>query len=67
MKTLLQLYSFVSSVLFSSENEKSDSEEGFKLPVQALPSNVRFFARLNSTGKKNSETCTWQCSYVAGP
>ena len=33
MKTLLQLYSFVSSVLFSSENEKNESEEGFKLPV----------------------------------
>ena len=42
----------------NSENEKSENEEGFKLPVQALPSNVRFFARLNSTGKKNSETCT---------
>ena len=33
MKTLLQLYSFVSSVLFNSENEKSESEEGFKRPV----------------------------------
>ena len=50
MKTLPQLYSFVSSALFSSENEKSESEERFKLLVQALPSNVGFFARLNSTG-----------------
>ena len=65
MKTLPQLYSFVSSALFSSENEKSESEERFKRPVQALPSNVGFFARLNSTGQKKSETCTWQCSCVA--
>ena len=50
MKTLYQLYSFVSSALFSSENEKSESEERFKRLVQALPSNVSFFARLNSTG-----------------
>ena len=50
MKTLHQLYSFVSSALFSSENKKSESEERFKRPVQALPSNVGFFARLNSTG-----------------
>ena len=50
MKTLHQLYSFVSSALFSSENEKSESEERFKLLVQALPSNVGFVARLNSTG-----------------
>ena len=50
MKTILQLYLFVSSVLFSSENKKSESEEGFKCPVQALPSNVGFFAQLNSTG-----------------
>ena len=50
MKTRHQLYSFVSSALFSSENEKSKSEERFKRPVQALPSNVGFFARLNSTG-----------------
>ena len=50
MKTLPQLYSFVLSALFSSENEKSESEERFKRPVQALPSNVGFFARLNSTG-----------------
>ena len=50
MKTLHQLYLFVSSALFSSENEKSESEERFKLPVQALPSNVGFFARFNSTG-----------------
>ena len=50
MKTLLQLYLFVSSVLFSSENEKREGEEVFKRPVQALPSKVGFFARLNSTG-----------------
>ena len=30
MKTLSQLYSLVSSALFSSENEKSESEERFK-------------------------------------
>ena len=50
MKTLHQLYSFVSSALFSSENEKSESEERFKSPVQALLSNVSFFTRLDSTG-----------------
>ena len=50
MKTLPQLLSFVSSAFFSSENEKSESEERFKRPVQALPSNVGFFAQLNSTG-----------------
>ena len=50
MKTLHQLYWFVTSALFNSENEKSESEERFKRPVQALPSNVGFFARLNSTG-----------------
>ena len=49
MKTLHQLYSFVSSTLFSSEKEKNESEERFKRPVQAQPSNVGFFARLNST------------------
>ena len=49
-KTLHQLYSFASIALFSSENEKSESEERLKRPVQALPSNVGFFARLNSTG-----------------
>ena len=36
MKILHQLYSFVSSALFSYENEKSESEERFKRPVQAL-------------------------------
>ena len=39
MRTLNQLYSFVSSGLFSSENERTESEERFKRPVQALPSN----------------------------
>ena len=39
MRTLNQLYSFVSSALFSSENERTESEERFKRPVQALPSN----------------------------
>ena len=48
--TLHQLYLFVSSALFSSENEKSESEERSERPFQALPSNVGFFARLNSTG-----------------
>ena len=37
--TLHQLYWFVSSALFISENERSESEERFKRPVQALPSN----------------------------
>ena len=50
MKTLHQLYSFVSRALFSSENEKSESEERFKSSAQALPSNIGFFAQLNSTG-----------------
>ena len=50
MKTLHQLYLLMSSALFNSENEKSESEERFKRPVQVLPSNVGFFARLNSTG-----------------
>ena len=50
MKTLPQLYSFVSSALFSSENEKSESEERFKRLVKVLLSNVGFFAQLNSTG-----------------
>ena len=36
MKTLHQLYSFVSSALFSSENEKSESEERFKRPATDL-------------------------------
>ena len=35
MKILHQLYSFVSSALFSYENEKIESEEGLKRPVQA--------------------------------
>ena len=48
MKTLSQLYSLVSSALFSSENEKSESGKRFKRPVQALPSNVGFVARLNT-------------------
>ena len=39
IRTRHQLYWFVSSALFSSENEKSESEERFKRPVQALPSN----------------------------
>ena len=40
MRTLHQLYSFVSSALFGSENEKSGSEEKFKRLVQVLPSNI---------------------------
>ena len=38
IRALHQLYSFVSSALFSSENERGESEERFKRPVQALPS-----------------------------
>ena len=49
MKTLYQLYSFVSNALFSSKTE-NESEEKFKHLVQALPSKVGFFAQLNSTG-----------------
>ena len=45
MKTLHQLYSFVTSALFSSENRESESEV-----IKALSSNIGFFARLNSTG-----------------
>ena len=36
MKTFPQLLSFVSSALFSSENEKSESEERFKRPATDL-------------------------------
>ena len=50
MKTPHELHSFVSSALFSCENEKSEGEERLRRPVQALPCNVSFFARLNSTG-----------------
>ena len=46
MKTLHQLYSFVSRALFSSENWES----GRKRVIQALSSKIGFFARLNSTG-----------------
>ena len=48
--TLHQLYLFVSSALFSSENEKSESEDRFECVVDAVPSNVAFCAWLNSTG-----------------
>ena len=51
MKTLSQLYSFVSSALLSSENKKSESEERFKHPVQALPSNVGFFHQVEKNQK----------------
>ena len=41
MRTLNQLYSFVSSALFSSENERSESEERFKRPFKhCLPTPV---------------------------
>ena len=42
--TLHQLYLFVSSALFSSENEKSESEDRFECVVDAVPSNVAFCA-----------------------
>ena len=45
LKTLHQLYSFVTSALFSSENRESESEV-----IKALSSNIGFFARLNSAG-----------------
>ena len=44
IRTLHQLYLFVSSALFSSENEKSESEDRFERVVHAVPSNVAFFA-----------------------
>ena len=44
IRTLHQLYLFVSSTLFSSENEKSESEDRFERVVHAVPSNVAFFA-----------------------
>ena len=50
VKGVHQLYWFVSSSLFSSENKKSESEEILKPPVQVLTATVGFFAQLNSTG-----------------
>ena len=44
IRTLHQLYFFVSSAFFSSENEKSESEYRFECVVHAVPSNVAFFA-----------------------
>ena len=44
IRTLHQLYLFVSTALFSSENEKSESEDRFERVVHAVPSNVAFFA-----------------------
>ena len=44
IRTLHQLYLFVSNALFSSENEKSESEHRFECVVHAEPSNVAFFA-----------------------
>ena len=44
IRTLHQLYLFVSTALFSSENEKSESEDRFERVVHAEPSNVAFFA-----------------------
>ena len=67
-KTLHQLYSFVSSALFSSENEKSESEarDGdssaqFKRCLSTSVSSPNWIV----LGRKNLETCTWQCSCVA--
>ena len=44
IRTLHQLYLFVSSALFSSENETSESEDRLECVVHAVPSNVAFFA-----------------------
>ena len=52
IRTLHQLYLFVSSALFSSENETSESEDRLECVVHAVPSNVAFFACLNSTVQK---------------
>ena len=44
IRTLHQLYLFVSNALFSSKNEKSESEDRLERVVHAEPSNVAFFA-----------------------
>ena len=44
IRTLHQLYLFVSSALFSSENETIESEDRLECVVHAVPSNVAFFA-----------------------
>ena len=44
IRTLHQLYLFVSNALFSSEKEKSESEDRCERVVHAEPSNVTFFA-----------------------
>ena len=46
IRTLHQLYLFVSSALFSSENETIESEDRLECVVHAVPSNVAFFAWL---------------------
>ena len=44
IRTLHQVYSFVSSALFSSKNEKGESEERFKRRFKRWPSNVGFYS-----------------------
>ena len=64
IRTLHQLYLFVSSALFSSENEKSESEDRFECVVHAVPSNVAFFL-IEFYWVENSETDMWQYGSVA--
>ena len=45
----------MSSALFSSENEKSESEEKFKRLVQVLPSNVSPLCPIEFQWVENSE------------
>ena len=58
IRTLHQLYFFGSSALFSSENEKSESEDRFECVVHAVPSNVSFFRLIKFHWVENSETST---------
>ena len=58
IRTLHQLYLFVSSALFSSENEKSESEDRFECVVHAVPSNVSFFCLIEFHWVENSGTGT---------
>ena len=53
MKTLPQLYSFVSSAMFSSENVKSESEERFKRPATYLKGDQRQFSPNNIIYEEN--------------
>ena len=70
MKTLHQLYSFVSSALFSSENEKSESEERFK-PAwfkRYFPTSVSSPDCIPALGRKIQKhvlVAVWLCNDVS--